>query len=168
MKITPKQERFVEQYLIDLNATQAAIRAGYSRKTAKQQASRLLTNVDLAAAIAAGKERLAAKAELTAKRVLEELRRIAFCDARQFFTPDGKMKPSSEWSAEQGSQLAGFEAIAGNVSGQNGHMDTIHRIKFVDKVAALTLLAKFFGLLTEKVEHVGDVTFRWLEPTERA
>jgi phage terminase small subunit len=120
MKITPKQERFVEQYLIDLNATQAAIRAGYSRKTAKQQASRLLTNVDLAAAIAAGKERFAAKAELTAKRVLEELRRIAFCYARQFFTPDGKMKPSSEWSEEQGSQLAGFEAIVGNVSGQDG------------------------------------------------
>jgi len=78
MKITPKQERFVEQYLIDLNATQAAIRAGYSRKTAKQQASRLLTNVDLAAAIAAGKERLAAKAELTAKRVLESSAELRF------------------------------------------------------------------------------------------
>ena len=167
MKITPKQERFVEQYLIDLNATQAAIRAGYSRKTAKQQASRLLTNVDLAAAIAAGKERLAAKAELTAKRVLEELRRIAFCDARQFFTPDGKMKPSSEWSEEQGSQLAGFEAIVGNVSNQDGHTDTIHKIELVDKIGALTLLAKFFGLLTEKVQVAGQIVFRWQEPGER-
>ncbi len=53
--LTPKQSRFVEEYLIDLNATQAAIRAGYSAKTAKQQASRLLTNVDVAASVVEAK-----------------------------------------------------------------------------------------------------------------
>jgi hypothetical protein len=90
-----------------------------------------------------------------------------FCDVRAFFTPDGKLKPLSELTEEQGSQLASFEVIKGNLSGQDGHMDTIHRIKFVDKVAALTLLAKFFGLLTEKVQVTGDVTFRWQEPGER-
>jgi phage terminase small subunit len=55
--LTPKQSRFVEEFLLDLNAKQAAIRAGYSLKTAKQQASRLLTNVDVAAAADKGKAR---------------------------------------------------------------------------------------------------------------
>ena len=55
--ITPKQQRFVTEYLIDLNATQAAIRAGYSRKTAQQQGSRLLTNVVVKRAIAAQQDR---------------------------------------------------------------------------------------------------------------
>lgn len=50
--MTPKQERFVAKYLIDLNATQAAIRAGYSKKTAKQQAARLLANADVSRAVA--------------------------------------------------------------------------------------------------------------------
>ena len=53
--LTPKQKCFINEYLIDLNATQAAIRAGYSPRTAKQQASRLLTNVDVAAAVATAK-----------------------------------------------------------------------------------------------------------------
>lgn len=51
MKLTLKQERFVAEYLIDLNATQAAIHAGYSERTAKQQGSRLLTNADVSAAV---------------------------------------------------------------------------------------------------------------------
>ena len=52
MPLTPKQERFVEEYLIDLNATQAAIRAGYSAKTAEAQGSRLLSNVNVSALVA--------------------------------------------------------------------------------------------------------------------
>jgi hypothetical protein len=58
-----KQERFVEEFLIDLNATQAAIRAGYSEKTAKSQGQRLLTNVDIAAAFARAQGRKGARAQ---------------------------------------------------------------------------------------------------------
>lgn len=60
MSLTPKQERFVQEYLIDLNATQAAIRTGYSAKTANEQASRLLANVKIAAAVS---EAMKARAE---------------------------------------------------------------------------------------------------------
>lgn len=78
--MTPKKEAFVREYLIDLNATQAAIRAGYSAKTAKQQGARLLTDVDVAAAIAQAQEARIERVEITQDRVLEQLWAIATAD----------------------------------------------------------------------------------------
>jgi phage terminase small subunit len=166
MKITPKQERFVEQYLIDLNATQAAIRAGYSRKTANKVGPRLLVNVGVAAAVAEGKKRLTAKLEITADRVLLELASIAFNDVRGFYRPDGKLKSISELTPEQGAALESFEIIRKNVDPADGKTDIVHRIKFVDKIGALTLLARYFGLLKEKVEMQGEVVFRRADELE--
>ena len=75
--ITPKQARFVEEYLIDLNATQAAIRAGYSKKTAKQQGQRLLTNVDVQAAVTEAKETRSERTEITQDEVIQGLKKEA-------------------------------------------------------------------------------------------
>lgn len=75
--MTPKQERFVQEYLIDLNATQAAIRAGYSAKTADVQGPRLLGNAGVAAKIAERQEKTAAKAGITRERVLRETELLA-------------------------------------------------------------------------------------------
>lgn len=72
MSLTPKQQRFVEEYLVDLNATQAAIRAGYSAKTAKQQGGRLLTNVDVSAALTEARSKLSEKASVDAAYVLRQ------------------------------------------------------------------------------------------------
>lgn len=72
-KLTPKQERFVSEYLIDLNATQAAIRAGYSEKTARQAGSENLSKPDIAEAIAAKADKAAEKLDLSAERVLRGL-----------------------------------------------------------------------------------------------
>lgn len=72
--LTPKQRRFVDEYLVDLNATQAAIRAGYSLKTAKQIGSRLLTNVDIAAGVAAKQAVRAEATELSEQWVIDRLR----------------------------------------------------------------------------------------------
>lgn len=72
MPLTPKQQRFVEEYLVDLNATQAAVRAGYSEATAKQQGSRLLTNVDVAAAVGKGAEVRSEETKIDAAWVLEK------------------------------------------------------------------------------------------------
>lgn len=62
-KLTPKQQRFVEEYLVDCNATQAAIRAGYSRKTANEQAARLLVNVSIKEAIALKQKKISSKVD---------------------------------------------------------------------------------------------------------
>ncbi len=71
-KLTPKQQRFVEEYLLDLNATAAARRAGYSEKTAEQQGPRLLGNVGVAAAICDRKAKRSQRTEITADWVLEQ------------------------------------------------------------------------------------------------
>ena len=68
--VTPKQQRFVQEYLIDLNAMQAAIRVEYSKKTATEQASRLLSNVKVSEAIAKGMQDLAKKTGVTAEKVI--------------------------------------------------------------------------------------------------
>ena len=71
--LTPKQQRFVEEYLIDLNATQAAIRAGYSEKTAKEIGSENLTKPNIAKAIQEAQESLSNKTQLTVDIVVQGL-----------------------------------------------------------------------------------------------
>lgn len=78
--LTPKQALFVREYLVDLSATAAAIRAGYSKKTAHSQGPRLLANVGVAAAIQKAMNKRAEKVELTAERVLEEISAIGFTE----------------------------------------------------------------------------------------
>lgn len=77
MALTPKQQRFAEEYLVDMNATQAAIRAGYSPKTANEQGSRLLTNVSIRAHIERGRLAMAEKTEMTVASVTTRLLAIA-------------------------------------------------------------------------------------------
>lgn len=72
-KLTGKQQRFVSEYLIDGNATQAAIRAGYSEKTANPQGNRLLANVSVSAAIKAGQKNIAKRNDLTVDDLVREL-----------------------------------------------------------------------------------------------
>ena len=151
--LTAKQARFVAEYLVDLNATQAAIRAGYSRKTAEQQAYQLLQKTSVATAITAGKARQLDTAELSAARVLEELRRLALVDARSFWDAEGRLKKPSELTADQGAALGGFEVLIKNAKAGDGQTDEIHKIKLWDKTRALELLAKHFKLLTEVHEH---------------
>jgi hypothetical protein len=78
--LTPKQAAFVREYLVDLNGTQAATRAGYSPKTANEQAARLLANASVQAAVTKGREKLAAKIEVTTERVLGGLLAEATAD----------------------------------------------------------------------------------------
>lgn len=74
--LTPRQRRFVDEYLIDLNGTQAAIRAGYSQKTARQIGQKLLTKVDIQQAISAAQVERQKRTELTADEVIRDLREV--------------------------------------------------------------------------------------------
>ena len=95
-KLTPRQARFVGEYLRDLNATQAAIRAGYTAAWANKNAIRLTVDNGIAAAVATGTARQLENAELSASRVIEELRRLAFVDAPGVFDDAGNLQPFSE------------------------------------------------------------------------
>lgn len=159
--MTDKEQRFIAEYLVDLNATQAAIRAGYSEKTANRIASRLLSKVDISAEIAVRKAKQLAKADLTATRVLEELRRLAFSDVRKLFDEQGDLRPLGELSDEDAAAIAGLEVIIKNAKAGDGQTDTIHKIKVWDKTRSLEMLAKHFALLTERVDVSGDLVVRW-------
>jgi phage terminase small subunit len=161
--LTPKQARFVGEYLKDLNATQAAIRAGYSERAARQAGYQLLTNSDVAIAVQQGQARQLESAELSAARVLEEYRRLAFSDIRSFFDEQGNLKPIHQLTPEQGSCLASMEVIIKNAEAGDGQTDRVHKFRVWDKTKALTDLAKHFALLTEKVEHSGGIDVSWQE-----
>jgi phage terminase small subunit len=151
--LTDKQARFIAEYLVDLNAAAAARRAGYSAATADAIGWENLRKPEIAAAIAAGKAAQIADAGLTAARVLEELRRLAFVNVRDYFDGGtGEAKHPHQLTAEQGACLAGFEVLKRNLFIDDGHTDTIHKFKLWDKVKALELLAKHFALLVEQID----------------
>lgn len=77
-KLTPKQQRFIEEYLVDLNATQAAIRAGYSKNGAVTAASRCMANVNILAVLAEKREKLSQDTGITVERVLKGYAKLAF------------------------------------------------------------------------------------------
>ena len=87
-KLTPKQAQFVQEYLIDLNATQAAIRAGYSPKTATAQASRMLTNVHMQDALAAAQLARAQRVHVTQDAVLAEIAVLQHSDVTHYHIDD--------------------------------------------------------------------------------
>lgn len=159
-ELTPKQRQFVAEYLIDLNATQAAMRAGYSAKTANEQASRLLANASVAQAVADGQAKRLQKAELTAERVLEEMRRLAFSDVRALFDAEGNLKPLHQLTVEESACISSLEVIIKNAQAGDGKTDTVHKIRVWDKTRTLEMLAKHFGLLVEQVKHSGGMTIK--------
>ncbi|RWE97360.1 terminase small subunit [Mesorhizobium sp.] len=95
--MTPKQERFVEQYLLDLNATQAAIRAGYSERTANEQGAQLLKKPEIIAAIDAAKGERSERTKIDAAWVLIRLAEEADADIADLYDADGDLLPVKDW-----------------------------------------------------------------------
>lgn len=145
---TPRRQRFVAEYLIDLNATQAAIRAGYSKATAYSAGQRLLKNVEVAAAVEAAMAERQVRTEITADMVIRELAKIAFLDPRKFFRPDGSLVPVHELDDDAAAGLAGLDVTI-HVGG-NGDETRTAKIKLADKRAALVDLGKHLGLFEPK------------------
>lgn len=159
--LSEQRRRFVAEYLVDKNATQAALRAGYSPKTAHAQGSFLLNNVEVSEAIAEGLQAQLDEVGITAARVMKEMATLATIDLRTFYDDKGNLKAMHELTPEQGAALAGVETLKRNVTSGDGEMDTVYKLKLWDKPRALEMLAKHFGLLIERMEHSGTVTYKW-------
>lgn len=151
MALTPKQARFVSEYLIDLNATQAAIRTGYKPNAADVQGARLLANASVSSAIAEKTKKQLERADLTASRVLEELRRLSFSNVQTLFDAKGNLKPIQDLTPEEASAIASLEIIKKNAEAGDGKIDVVHKLKVWDKTRSLEMLAKHFALLTDVV-----------------
>ena len=148
MTLSAKQQAFVAEYMVDLNAKQAAIRAGYSPASAHVTASRLLNDANVAEAVEVARTALRDKAAISAEWVLEQYRRIADADIRDIITIESgeiRIKDSADWTDEQAA------AIAEVSMSPTGTL----RVKQNSKQAALDSLSKHLGLFNETihVEH---------------
>ena len=161
MALNPKQQRFVREYLIDLNATQAAVRAGYSEHTARAIGCENLTKPDIKAAITDAQLQSAERTGITAQRVKEELARLAFSDVRTLFDKRGNLRPIYELGDNEAAAVASLEVVIKNAAAGDGHTDTIHKVKVWDKTKALELLGKHFGLFDEHAHISGTIELVW-------
>lgn len=156
-----KRDLFVKAFIANGgNATQAAITAGYSKKTARSAASRMLTHVDVASAIDAQRKASSEAAGLTVERTLREVARLAYFDPRKLYDATGNLKPVHELDDDTAAALAGVEvvemagaaAIGGDAGIQHVAMHT-KKIKYWDKNSALEKAMKHFGLYEKDNEQ---------------
>lgn len=145
MALTAKQQRFVSEFLLDLNGTQAAIRAGYSPRSAQEQASQMLARADIKAAVDAAKLKRSAELEIDAAWVLKRLAVEAEADLADIFNDNGDLKQVEEWPLiwRQG-LVAGVEIEAlfegmGEDRIQIGH---VKKIRLSDRLRRLELIGK--------------------------
>jgi phage terminase small subunit len=157
-KLTPKQARFVAEYLIDLNATQAAIRAGYSAKTAEQQGPRLLGNVGVQSAIAEAQQARAERLEVDADWVLTRLFLEADADLADLYDDDGSLRPVKDWpDIWRKGLVAGVDVE--EIRADGAVVGTVRKIKLSDRIKRVELIGKHVSVqaFREQVEHKGGI-----------
>ena len=157
-KLAPMQSVFVQEYLIDLNATQAAIRAGYSAKTAEQQGYQLLQKPSVQAAIAARQKERGERTSVTADRVLLEAARLALFDPRKLFNDDGSPKGITELDDDTAAAVAGIEVVEQfEGSGKDRvFVGYLKKYRIADKNSALEKLFRHHGLYERDNEQKTD------------
>ncbi len=157
MALTAKRQAFVFEYLADkdLNQTQAAIRAGYAVKGAKDQAYNLMQNPEVAAAIAAGMDARNKRLQVDADYVLKRLTAIDQMDLAEIHGDDGKLLPIKQWPLI-------WRQMVKEVDMKTG------KVKFHDKLRALELLGKHVDVnaFRENVNHSGNINHTNLSDDE--
>jgi phage terminase small subunit len=151
--MTPLQAAFCEEYLVDLNGTQAAIRAGYSPRGARIRAGELLRKPKVKAVIDAAMAARSARTGITAERVLEEIAKTAFTDIRALFDGHGRLKRPEDLEDDIASSIASIEVVTkpgGMDEDGNKTVEHIHKIKQWDKIKALELLGKHLGMFVDR------------------
>ena len=146
--------RFVNEYLIDLNATQAAIRAGYSKKTAKVTGAENLTKPDIQAFLSERMKARERRTEITQDRVLAEYAKLAFLDPRRFYDEHGALKPVHLLDADVAAALVGVDVVD-SFDKESEAVTTTKKIKFVDKKGALDSVARHLGMFVDRREVSG-------------
>ena len=144
--LTPKQERFVAEYLIDLNATQAAIRAGYSARTADKVGSQLLGKTRVGEAISHGKKARIERIEIDADWVLKRLARDATADLADLYDEHGSLKAVRDWPiAWRTGLVAGVDTVQerdGADAEGNPVYVTVRKVKLLDRTKLVELIGR--------------------------
>jgi phage terminase small subunit len=155
--LTPKQQRFVEEYLVDLNATQAAVRAGYSAKVANREGTRLLSNAVISLAILKRQERRAARVEVSQDQVLRELALLGFSDIGEIldFTGAAPRLRDAHGIPERARRAIASIKVKRYVEGpakddEEPNVVEVMEFKLWPKPQALELLARHLGMLKDR------------------
>ena len=147
-----REARFVQEYLVDLNQTAAARRAGYSTTNATDQGRVLLQKPDIRAAIAIAEAERAERTQITADCTLLEIARLAFADVTTILHEDGTLKPVQDWP------IAVKKAVTAVKVRTNATGTAITEVKIADKSKMLTLLARHLGLISDRRDSATDIS----------
>lgn len=169
-KLTAKQQRFIDEYLVDFNATQAAIRAGYRKQNAYQIGSENLRKPKIQSEIARRQKDLQRRTEVSQDRVVKELMRVAFADMADY----AQVQPYAvvnEDGIEVVKQVVTFTKTSALTDDQRAAIASIKQgangieVKLWDKLKALELLGRHIGMFNDKISIGGvdgaPLTFRW-------
>ena len=149
-ELTGKQKRFVAEYRKDFNATQAAIRAGYSARNAESIGYQLLQKTPVSEAIRKATEKGLAKLEITGDRVLQELAKLPFSDVRALFDDQGRLLPVHMLPDNIAVSISSVEVVTSRIPGTDPvEVEHTSKIKFWDKKGSLELLGKNLKLWKE-------------------
>lgn len=169
--LTDKQKRFCEEYMIDLNATQAAIRAGYSEDSAGSIGHENLKKPEIQECISKLQKKTANKLEISRERVLKEYARLAFSDIRNFYDENGRLLSPHELSDEAAAALAGievYEEFGFDQTGEKKHISDTRKIKTYNKLQALQDLGKHLGVFEEdNKQKIQDLDISGLTTEEK-
>lgn len=154
-----KQKAFATEYVIDYNATQAAIRAGYSEKAAYNQGNRLMKNDEVQAMIGELEAATSERTAITKDMVVKELAKIAFVDPRKLFDEEGRPKDIRFLDPDTAAALSSVDIYEefdyiGDEKELSGYTK---KYKWADKLRALEMLGKHLGMFTDKVHVEGTV-----------
>lgn len=150
MPLSPKQKKFCQEYIVDLNATQAAIRAGYSEKTANEQGARLLANVSIKKFVNDLKDKRAKRTEITADMVVKELAKIGFSNIQDYIIGGNGISDLHEIDEKKAAAVA---SVKKSVTTFDGGEKEVVEFKLWNKVDALEKLGRHLGIFEKDNEQ---------------
>ncbi|MCB1725763.1 MAG: terminase small subunit [Chromatiales bacterium] len=150
------RQRFGDEYLLDLNAAGAWVRAGGSKNGAKQSAHNALSDPALQAYLQERMRQRSKRTEIKQDRVLKEIATLAFFDARSLFDEQGRLLPPHQWPDEVAAAVAGIDVSTKQVPGTDPvEIDHIVKIRLWDKGRQIELAGRHLKLFTDKTELTG-------------
>lgn len=139
-----KTQRFIDEYVLSLNITQAAVLAGYSKNSAAQQGSRLFRNVQIKTEIDRRLDAIKAKSEWKLEHVLGELKCLVHADTRKLFNTDGTLKSPGQWD-DATAKAVGTVEITDITNGNDILSTWTKKVKMIDKKGAIDIAMRYFG-----------------------
>lgn len=158
-ELNDRQRLFVDEYIIQLHGTRAAISAGYSKRSAECQASRLLRNDKISTAISEQQKLIRKRTEITQDMIVSELAKIGFSNMGDYLNPDideetGRVNPTIDITKATRDQMAALTDVSVDTLSDKVTIRT--KIKLADKRGALELLGKHLGMFNNKIVLTGD------------